>query len=49
MACNVSRVAGVQLPCLVSSCFALGGSLPAGLAGATALQVINLGGNQIGE
>ena len=49
MACNASRVAGVQLPCLVSRCFALGGSLPAGLAGATALQVIDLAGNQIGE
>lgn len=49
LSCRDSRVTAVFLPCLrdLGLCFGLGGSLPPGLAGATALELIELTGNAI--
>lgn len=50
LSCRDSRVTAVFLPCLrdLGLCFGLGGSLSPGLAGATALELIELTGNAIG-
>lgn len=47
--CNGSRIVELRLPCLRGYCFSLEGQLAPGLGQATALTVIDLRGNSLGE
>ena len=49
IACRDGRVTEVALACLRARCYNLKGVLPGALAGASALQLIDLRGNSIGE
>lgn len=49
VACRDGRVVEVALACLRARCYNLQGTLPGALAGASALEVIDLRGNSIGE
>ena len=46
--CTNGRVTQIEVPCLRTMCYNLRGSLPASLANASALQLIDLRGNSIG-
>lgn len=48
IACSTWRVTEIRLPCLRGLCYDLGGTLAPGLAGASALEVIDLRANSIG-
>lgn len=46
--CSNGRVTQIELPCLRTMCYNLRGQLPAALAGASALQLLDFRGNSIG-